>query len=204
MEAGNMRKNEIKKYLPWNPGFDAYGQTSRNYLIATNDVLSEQICMCYEISDCGKQPFLLAIPDGCHDIIIISDENQTKAYFSVSIDAPRRFDLGKGSKIFGIRFLPGVSAPQQEDLSQFLDCPAPLEILFSQKDFFAEELLSAKSFTEQKEIIRRFLQKQEKQKTDKQRLLQYCVESFFNLADPDHTRSDDSFQDFANLFLKKD
>lgn len=104
-------------------------------MIATNDVLSEQICMCYEISDCGKQPFLLAIPDGCHDIIIISDENQTKAYFSVSIDAPRRFDLGKGSKIFGIRFLPGVSAPQQEDLSQFLDCPAPLEILFSQKDF---------------------------------------------------------------------
>ncbi|MGN0135845.1 DUF6485 family protein [Anaerotignum sp.] len=27
---------------------------------------------------------------------------------------------------------------------------------------------------------------------------------FFNLADPDHTRPDDSFQDFANLFLKKD
>ena len=171
-----MRKNEIKTYLPWNPGFDAYGQTSRNYLIAPNDPLSEQICMCYEISDCGKQPFLPAIPDGCHDIIIISDENQAKAYFSVSIDAPRRFDLGKGSNIFGIRFLPGASALQQEDLSQFLDCPAPLAALFPQNDFFAEELLSAKSFTKQKEVVHRFLQKQEKQKTEKHRLLQYCID----------------------------
>lgn len=175
-----MRKNEMKTYLPWNPGFDTYGQTSRNYLIAPNDALSKQICMCYEISDCGKQPFLTAIPDGCHDIIIISDENQTWAYFSVSIDAPRRFDLGKGSKIFGIRFLPGASALQQEDLSQFLDRPAPLEALFPQNDFFVEKLFSAESFTEQKEVIRCFLQKQEKQKTDKQRLLQYCVEKIMD------------------------
>lgn len=170
-----MKKSGIS-YLPWNPGFDTFGQASRQYLLAKNDPLAEQLCMCYEIKDCGKQPFLVAIPDGCHDIIIACEKEQIKTFVSVSIEAPRLFDFGKSSHIFGIRFLPGASALQKEALSQFLDCPAPLEALFPKNDSFAEKMLSASDFAEQKAILQGFLAKQMQPETEKHRLLRYCVE----------------------------
>ncbi len=162
-------------YLPWNPGFDTFGQ-SRHYLLAQNDPLSEQLCMCYEIKDCGKQPFLAAIPDGCHDIIVVREKNEIKTFVSVSIDAPRLFDFGNSSRIFGIRFLPGASALQKEELSQFLDCPAPLEALFPKQTFPAEALLSASDFASQRAILQGFLANQMQEETGKQRLLRYCIE----------------------------
>lgn len=171
-----MNRNGRKPYLPWNPGFDTFGQSSRQYLIAQNDPLSEQICMCYEINDCGKQPFLAAIPDGCHDIIIVRKNDQIQAFVSVSIDAPRRFDFGSSSQILGIRFLPAASALQQRDLHQFLDCPAPLDVLFPKNDFLAEKLLTASDFAEQKAYLRQFLAKQTQPETEKHRLLRYCIE----------------------------
>ncbi len=156
-------------YLPWNPGFDTFGQ-SRHYLLAQNDPLSAQLCMCYEIKDCGKQPFLAAIPDGCHDIIVVREKNEIKTFVSVSIDTPRLFDFGNSSRIFGIRFLPGASALQKEELSQFLDCPTPLEALFPKQTFPAEKLFSASGFAEQRAILQDFLANQMQEETGKQRL----------------------------------
>ncbi|MGN0135846.1 helix-turn-helix domain-containing protein [Anaerotignum sp.] len=173
--------NSVKKttrYYPWNPGFEAYGTNSRTYSIYPDNPIADLVCQIYEIDGCAEnQSFLSAIPDGCHDIILACGPEKIKGYFSVSVDAPRRFHFEKGTLLLGIRFLPGAPiALHRESVASFLNTPIPLEDIFPKSHFPSEELFHAPTPGKREEILTRFLQKQRLEVSGQQRLLHYCTD----------------------------
>lgn len=166
------------KYYPWNPGFETYGAYSSLYAISPDSPIADLVCQFYEIDGCAeKQPFLSAIPDGCHDIILVCNPSQIKGFFSVSVDTPRQFQFEDDSVLLGIRFLPGATfALHRENISSYLNDPLPLEALFPRSDLFAEELFCAPTFEKRKEILTQFLQKNRLETNGQQNLLRFCTE----------------------------
>lgn len=166
------------RYYPWNPGFEAYGTHSKTHLIHPDSPIADLVCQFYEIDGClENHSFLSAIPDGCHDIILVCSPEKIKGFFSVSVDTPRQFQFENGSILLGIRFLPGATfALHRGNVASHMDDPIPLEELFPQSNLLAEELFYAPTLEKRHEILTRFLQKHRLETNGQQNLLRYCTE----------------------------
>ena len=167
--------NTLTFYYPRQPGYEqtktAYFSLQSGFYSPLSGLLAEY----FEIPQLGINP-VNVIPDGCDDIIIVSDTTCTHSYLSPSLLSTQAFRFRQDTSLFGIRFLPGAASRflQDDHFHQYSTILALPEI-WPDFHLIEEQLSAASHFTERCIIMDTYLFKKLHPPTEKQQLLQACL-----------------------------
>lgn len=96
---------------------------------------------------------VIAVPDGCIDILFCCDEKEPYANVCGTVLHPTITERQKGNHFFGVRFLPGNSFKFKDTkMSDFIERQIPLLEVMDDKELFLK-ITSSKNFNDQIHIF---------------------------------------------------
>ncbi|WP_411680151.1 helix-turn-helix domain-containing protein [Clostridium thailandense] len=96
---------------------------------------------------------IVAVPDGCFDILFFCDEKEPCAYVCGTVLHPKSTLKTKNKCFFGVRFLPGSSFEfKNVTMSDLVEQEIPFLEIIEDKDLF-EQITSSKDFNYQIQIF---------------------------------------------------
>lgn len=107
---------------------------------------------CFQKDGITESP-IVAVPDGCFDILFCCDENEPYAYVCGTVLHPKLTLNNKNKYFFGVRFLPGSSFKfKNVTMSDLVEQEIPFLEVIEDKDLF-EQITSSKDFNYQIQIF---------------------------------------------------